>query len=112
MRTIYIVKSTLPTIESARDLARILVEEKLAACVQIGARMESAYAWNGEIRIDEEYPISIKTSAAAMEKLEARFRELHPYECPSASSGRNFTLEKKGVIKNAPFFMFAKFRSL
>ena len=82
MRTIYIVKSTLPTIESARDLARILVEEKLAACVQIGARMEWAYAWNGEIRIDEEYPISIKTSAAAMEKLEARFSELHPYECP------------------------------
>ena len=72
--------------------ARTLVEERLAACVNVLPPMTSIYRWKGVIEQDSEQQLVIKTSAARLTALEARVRELHPYDLPeflvlSASGG-------------------------
>lgn len=77
-----IVLTTLAADANAADLARTLVEERLAACVNILPAMTSIYRWKGEIEQDREQQLVIKTSAGTIEALRARLRELHPYELP------------------------------
>ncbi len=77
-----IVYTTLPTEESAQALARILVRERLAACVNIQARMTSVYMWQGKETSEAEHLVMIKTSEARYEALEQKIRSEHPYELP------------------------------
>ncbi|NTV95798.1 MAG: divalent-cation tolerance protein CutA [Thiobacillus sp.] len=77
-----IVFTTLPDPESARDLARKLVEARLAACVNVMSPCRSIYRWQGELNEDGEIPLFIKTSAENYDRLEAFVRENHPYELP------------------------------
>lgn len=77
-----LVLTSLPDLPSARRLARDLVEARLAACVQIGAPVESLYHWRGRLETANEVPLAIKTSAAAWPRLEAAIRAGHPYELP------------------------------
>lgn len=63
-------------------LARTLVGERLAACVNLLPAMTSVYAWKGTVEVEQEQQIVMKTTAAALSALEARLRELHPYELP------------------------------
>lgn len=79
---IVLVQTTFPNAEAARRVAEALVRGGLAACVQLGAEVESMYFWQGEFCAEREIPCSIKTDSAALEKLCKRLRELHPYECP------------------------------
>jgi periplasmic divalent cation tolerance protein len=63
-------------------LARVLVEERLAACVNILPSMVSIYRWKGAVEEDHEHQMVIKTTADRVPALEARLRQLHPYELP------------------------------
>jgi len=77
-----IVLTTLPADADAATLARTLVEERLAACVNVLPAMTSFYRWKGSIEGEREQQLVIKTSAARVEALQARVAQLHPYELP------------------------------
>ena len=77
-----IVTTTLPTEEAAEILATQLVEEKLAACVQVSGPIESTYLWDGAIERSEEWYCHCKAPAERRDALMARIKELHPYEVP------------------------------
>ena len=64
------------------DFARSLVEERLAACVNLLPPMESVYRWEGRIEQESERQIIIKTTRERTAELWDRVRELHPYEVP------------------------------
>ncbi len=76
-----IVVSTAPP-GVAHDLARRLVEERLAACVNVLPGVRSVYRWKGGIQDDPETVLWIKTTAERLPALEERVRALHPYEVP------------------------------
>ena len=65
-----------------RRLASILVDERLAACVNASAEMESTYRWEGQIETSRERQLTMKTTAARVPALEARVRALHDYALP------------------------------
>ncbi|MEZ5615410.1 MAG: divalent-cation tolerance protein CutA [Rhodocyclaceae bacterium] len=77
-----LVITHLPDAESARVLATKLVEQRLAACVNVLAPCQSIYRWEGRIEDTEEVPLLIKTNAARYAALEAAIRAYHPYELP------------------------------
>jgi periplasmic divalent cation tolerance protein len=77
-----IVLTTLGADADAADLARTLVEQRLAACVNIVGDVTSIYRWKDGVEEDEEQLLLIKTTADLVEALQARLRELHPYELP------------------------------
>lgn len=68
--------------ERAQELARTLVGEHLAACVNILPGMHSVYRWQGEVAENTEALLLIKTSGERYPDLEARIKALHPYEVP------------------------------
>lgn len=74
--------TTLPDQDTARSLARRLLEEKLAACINIMPAMTSVYAWKGEVCEDSECLLLIKTSQACYGRIETWLRTQHPYELP------------------------------
>ncbi len=77
-----LVITNLPDAESARALASTLVEQRVAACVNILAPCLSVYRWEGKIEDSEEVTLLIKTSAARYAALEEAIRAYHPYELP------------------------------
>ena len=77
-----LVLTHLPDRAAALGLARALVAERLAACVNIGAPVESMYHWRGQIETAQEIPLAIKTCAALYPRVEAAILSLHPYELP------------------------------
>ena len=81
-RDYLLVMNTCPTVEAAQKLALLLVENNLAACVNIIPGLTSIYRWQGKLNNDQEVLLLIKSTAehyAAMEKL---LRDNHPYELP------------------------------
>lgn len=77
-----IVLSTYPDAETARTIARTVVEEKLAACANIIPGVESIYRWKGAVETSGEVLAIFKTTEERYPQLEARIKELHPYEVP------------------------------
>ena len=77
-----LVVTSLPDRESAEKLAALLIERRLAACVNILAPCASVYRWQGEIQRDEEHPLLIKTVQNRYAELEASICANHPYELP------------------------------
>ena len=77
-----VVLTTLPADADASTLARALVEERLAACVNILPPMTSVYRWRDAIEEDAERQIVIKTTRARLTDLWERLRDLHPYDVP------------------------------
>lgn len=77
-----IVLTTMGTDTHAAAIARTLVEERLAACVNVLPPMTSFYRWKGVVEEDREQQLVIKTTSDRTAALEARLRELHPYELP------------------------------
>ncbi len=70
------------TRDTAQQLAKILVEERLAACVNIIPKLTSVYIWEGKLQEDEEALLLVKTTSAGVERLCTRLRELHSYDVP------------------------------
>jgi periplasmic divalent cation tolerance protein len=77
-----LVFTNLPNETAALNLARALVERRLAACVNVLNGCTSVYRWKGAVEQEQEVPVLIKTRAARYEELQAAIRELHPYELP------------------------------
>lgn len=77
-----VIKSTTPTAEMAKQIAEALVSESLAACVNLSAPSLSIYSWQGKVQQDEEFTLTIKTSADRQDACIERIRELHDYDVP------------------------------
>lgn len=82
MTDIVLVLTTVADDDRAEPLARRLVEERLAACVNVHAPMASTYRWKGAVERDGERQLVIKTTRDRLPALERRLAELHPYELP------------------------------
>jgi periplasmic divalent cation tolerance protein len=79
MRVIFV---TAGSEEQAVAIARALVDERLAACVNIVGPVRSIYRWDDSVKDDLEYLLIIKTRALLYMKVDTRVRELHTYEVP------------------------------
>ncbi len=77
-----IVLTTLPATADCAAFAETLVREHLAACVNVLPEMESVYRWKDKLERDRERQILVKTTAIRLDDLQARIRDLHPYEVP------------------------------
>jgi periplasmic divalent cation tolerance protein len=77
-----IVLTTLATPEEAAELGRVLVEDRLAACVTLIPAVQSIYRWKGEVESSTETLLLIKTGPEQLAALESRLHELHSYETP------------------------------
>jgi periplasmic divalent cation tolerance protein len=77
-----VVLCSVPTPEKGREIAKILVEARLCACVNIVAGMRSIYRWNAQIQNDPESLMILKTTPERYQDLEDRLQALHPYDVP------------------------------
>jgi periplasmic divalent cation tolerance protein len=77
-----IVLTTMPDDDRADELARTLIVERLAACVNVHGPMIATYRWKGTVERAVERQLVIKTTRDRVAALEVRMRELHPYELP------------------------------
>lgn len=77
-----VVMTTLPADADGPAFGRALLGERLAACVNLLAPMESVYRWEGRVEQESERQVIIKTTRDRLNALWDRVRELHPYEIP------------------------------
>lgn len=77
-----VVFVTAPDATVGAELARALVESRLAACVNLVPGLRSIYRWEGVVQEDAEVLLLIKTRSDRIDSLAARVRELHPYDVP------------------------------
>lgn len=77
-----IVLTTLGADADAAAFARTLVDERLAACVNVLPPMKSIYRWKGNVEEDREQQLFIKTTRDRLDALQKRLHALHPYEVP------------------------------
>ena len=77
-----LVLTNLPDADSAGRIGRLLVERRLAACVNIMAPCTSVYRWNDAVETATEIPLLIKTTLARYPALQAALTAAHPYELP------------------------------
>lgn len=80
MKTV-IVKTTTSNEEEAKKIAKILIQDKLAACVQL-KDIESLYNWDGKLCCERETLLSIKTKKELFSKVKSKILELHSYDTP------------------------------
>jgi periplasmic divalent cation tolerance protein len=83
MTTEYItVFITAPNEEEASKISRTIVEERLAACVNIIRSVRSIYRWQGSVEDESEVLMVVKTKRTLFDRLQKRVKELHSYEVP------------------------------
>lgn len=82
MTDIYCVFTTAPSSEEANRLAQEIVEQRLAACVQITSPCESIYRWQDQVETAQEFQVQIKTTANLLNELFVFVKESHSYEVP------------------------------
>ena len=82
MTNVVVILTTMPDDARTDELARALVEERLAACVNVHASMRSVYRWKDAVEREPERQLVIKTTRERVSAIEARLRQLHPYELP------------------------------
>lgn len=78
----YWIYTTAGSREEAETIARALVQEEIAACANIFDGVRSVYRWQGAVHEDAEAVMIAKTTHAHLDRLIARVRELHSYDCP------------------------------
>lgn len=81
-----VVLLTCPTAEVAEKIGKTLIEDRLAACVQIGQPIQSIYRWNGVIEKGTEVSVSIKTQESCFDALCLKIGQIHPFEIPQIIS--------------------------
>ena len=79
-----LIISTAASREEASRIANALVEESLAACVNLTGPIDSVYRWRGKVENAQEFLLLIKTTSSKSANTIARLRELHSYEVPEA----------------------------
>jgi periplasmic divalent cation tolerance protein len=77
-----LVLTNLPDRAAAERLAGALIEQRVAACVNILAPCQSVYRWENKVQQEQEHPLLIKTTTERYAALEAAIRAGHPYELP------------------------------
>lgn len=77
-----VVYVTAPSEDAAAVIARALIEQKLAACVNIVRNIRSIYSWQGKIEDDDEVLMIIKTQKKHFDALSEKVKELHSYDVP------------------------------
>jgi periplasmic divalent cation tolerance protein len=77
-----LVLTNLPDRPAAERLAGLLIDKRLAACVNILAPCRSVYRWQDAVQHEDEHPVLIKTTSAKYAAVEAAVRAGHPYELP------------------------------
>lgn len=80
------VYATFPNDEEARRIGRLMVEEKLAACVNILGACHSIYRWQGKVQAADEVAAIFKTRTATAPQLITRIAELHSYDVPAVAA--------------------------
>jgi periplasmic divalent cation tolerance protein len=88
MNDTLLVFTNAPDTECAERIARHVVENQLAACVNRLAPCRSTYRWEGAVEEAEEIPLLIKTTTTRYAEVEAAIRALHPYELPEVVAVR------------------------
>jgi periplasmic divalent cation tolerance protein len=78
-----LVYTTFPSPEDARRIGRVLVESRLAACVNIFPQMTSLYVWEGKLHEDGESAMIIKTTRGRSAEVLEEIKRLHPYSIPA-----------------------------
>ena len=78
----YLVKVTTPDIESARHIADVVVEGRLAACATLVPGVESRYWWEGKVRNSAEVILFLKTTGRFLEPLQREVLSIHRYQTP------------------------------
>ena len=81
-----LVFSTFPDTQTAQCIGRTLVEENLAACVNLIPGIESIYRWEGKVEEAKEVLALVKTTIGQYQQLESRIKALHPYQVPEIIS--------------------------
>ncbi len=81
-----LVSIAAPDGETARRLARLLVEERLAACVQIVDPIRSVYRWQGAVQEEPEALLLVKSSRDLVPRIAELLRREHPYELPELAA--------------------------
>lgn len=76
------VTTTVGSLQEAGTLARLILDRRLAACVQLDTAVTSLYRWQGQLHEDPEVRLVIKTVSACEQALRALFASHHPYEVP------------------------------
>jgi periplasmic divalent cation tolerance protein len=82
MEQVLLVMTNVPDIECAQTMAKSLLEQGLAACVNCQAGVQSRYRWQGAIETATEVSLSIKTTASRYAEVQAAIKLLHPYQVP------------------------------
>jgi periplasmic divalent cation tolerance protein len=82
METFIQIVTTTDTRETAERIARSLVEQRLAACVQIDGPITSVYRWQGQVEQAQEWRCVIKSRSALLAEIVGAIREIHFYEVP------------------------------
>ncbi len=77
-----VILLTAPNVESARQMARTLVEKRLAACVNLLPGVTSIYRWQGQVQEESEVLLIAKTHRLRLEALQAEIKAIHPYQVP------------------------------
>lgn len=77
-----LIYMTAPSHDEALKIARVLVEERLAACANVLGGITSIYWWDGKLNQEGEVALTAKTRVGQVEALIARVRAIHPYDCP------------------------------
>lgn len=80
--SVRLVFVTGPDTDTLQSIGRVLVEESLAACVNVLPGVTSVYRWEGQVRADAEAMAIIKTTEARVQAARLRVAELHPYDVP------------------------------
>lgn len=81
-----IVLCTINDLAAAKEISRKIINDKLAACVNIIPKISSIYYWNDEVVEDEEYLMILKTRKSLFEALKYTIIKLHPYDVPEIIS--------------------------
>ena len=79
---VLVVTTSIDDAAAADGLATMVVEERLAACAQVGGPVRSTYRWEGSVESAAEWIVTMKTSSAALARLIERVRSVHSYETP------------------------------
>jgi periplasmic divalent cation tolerance protein len=82
--SVVVVFSTFPGPDQAAEIARVLVDERLCACVNLVPAVRSIYRWQDAVHDEAETLAVIKTTTERVTALQARLVELHPYDVPEA----------------------------
>jgi periplasmic divalent cation tolerance protein len=86
MHSLIIISTTFEQKEDGARVARLLLDERLVACAQLSGPISSYYRWKGNVASSTEFSLSLKTIGPLYKNVEARLKEVHPYELPEIVS--------------------------